>query len=139
MIEKPPTAVTNISRLLARAIIFFNRFRLLRPVAIYLASIHMNYHGRLVDARAKREKEGRDLGWWWLSFVDPDRPAGERFQGVAIVQGHGVASASIQAHNLGINPGGAVQAVELTGDDIPSPALRNRLLGATELKEAGLI
>lgn len=138
MAEKPPATAKQTSRLLADAILLFNRFRLLRPVALFLAAKHMRYHGRLVDARTKREKETRDLGWWWLSFVDPDRPDGKRFQGVAIVEGYGVASASTRAHELGINPGGEVQGVQLTGNDIPASTLRNRLLSMDELKEAGL-
>jgi len=79
------------------------------------------------------------LGWWWLSFIDDRLPEGQRFVGVAIVEGHGVGSATIHADEIGINPGGEVQASELFGDAIPPEALRNRLLSKAELVEADLI
>jgi hypothetical protein len=129
----------NISKALASSAVFCARYRLLRPLALLLAVMHKRYHARLVDIRAKRESASGQAGWWWLSFVDEDMPAGQRFVGVAIVQGHGVASAASRAHELGVNPGGAVKALELSGADIPAPALRNRLLSMDELKEAGLV
>ena len=89
--------------------------------------------------RAAYEAETRPLGWWWLSFVDERRPEGKRFVGVAIVQGYGVASATMNADRPWINPGGATQAFELTGDAIPPETLRNRLLSTAELIEAGLV
>jgi hypothetical protein len=93
----------------------------------------------LVDRLASREARERTLGWWWLSFVDPEKPDGQRFLGVAIVEGSGVASASIKAHALGVNPRGAVKGVPLARDDPPSVELRNRLLNIDELKKAGLV
>ena len=94
---------------------------------------------KLVDDLAAREKAQGENGWWWLSFVDPDRPDGERFLGVAIVEGYGVGSASRRAHELQINPGGEVHAEPLTGDAIPPAEYRNRLLSKSDLEEADLI
>lgn len=54
-----------------------------------------------------------DDGWWWLSFVDPGRPEGDRFLGVAIVPGGNVIQASQFAWTLGINPGGQVAGFPL--------------------------
>lgn len=132
-------AARPISKTLESAAVFFARYRVLRPMALLFASLHKGYHAKLVDARAAREKAAKDLGWWWLSFVDQELPDGHRFLGVAIVEGNGVASASSRAHALGVNPGGSVQAVELTGDGIPSIEWRNRLLNMNELKQAGLV
>lgn len=55
---------------------------------------------------------------WWLSFVDTalaraqgdGQPGGTGFLGVAIVAGATVAAAVREAHRLGCNPGGEVQA-----------------------------
>lgn len=45
---------------------------------------------------AAREAANVPEGWWWLSF------AMNGFLGVCIVRGHGVVSASLEAHRLGI-------------------------------------
>jgi hypothetical protein len=129
----------TISDCLGRTAVFFWRYPFLRPIALRLASLHKSYHAMLVDRLAAREARQRTLGWWWLSFVDPEKPDGQRFLGVAIVEGSGVASASIKAHELGVNPGGAVKGVPLAGDDLPSVELRNRFLNLDELKKAGLV
>jgi hypothetical protein len=86
----------QFSEALAVMAVRLARYRALRPAALLLASIHKNYHAWLVDARAKEEAQHQELGWWWLSFVDPDKPDGQRFLGVTIVQGYGAASASIR-------------------------------------------
>lgn len=57
------------------------------------------------------EKLTQPLVWWWMSFVDNDRPEGDKFVGACIVQAHGVVTAAMQAHDKKCNPGGAVQAV----------------------------
>jgi hypothetical protein len=104
---------------------------------------------------------------WWLSFVDPERPAGERFLGVCLVDidaadaayalavlragrfrhtfrlgAEWLMAATRKAHLLGCNPGGQVQAyrVDVNGVDVEKLALapRNRLMSAAELKERGL-
>jgi hypothetical protein len=128
-----------ISKTLESAAVFFARYRALRPIALLFAALHKSYHVKLVDARAEREEAAKELGSWWLSFVDPERPDGQRFLGAAIVEGYGAASASIRAHELRVNPGGSVQAVELKGDGVPPPGLRNRLLSMNEIKEADLV
>lgn len=52
-------------------------------------------------------------GWMWLSFVDPNKPEGERFLGVAIVPGGNIVQCASNAHDLGINPGGQVAGFPL--------------------------
>ncbi len=72
---------------------------------------------------------------WWLSFVDPELPQGERFLGVVILEATGYVEAIEVAHILGINPGGAVQGSELPPDYAPAAEWRNRLLSAIEIEE----
>ncbi len=45
---------------------------------------------------------------WWLSFVDPDRPEGQRFLGVSIVHADDQIHAVQRAWDLGCNPGGEI-------------------------------
>jgi hypothetical protein len=50
-------------------------------------------------------------GWWYLSFAEPKPPFGRGFLGGAVVEGRGVVSAVLRAHELGINPGGEVRGI----------------------------
>jgi hypothetical protein len=128
-----------LSEKMGRAAIYCYERPALRWIGLLLATAHKRYHAGLVDKRAAREQSSKALGWWWLSFVDAGKPDGQRFLGVAIVEGHGVASAATRAHELGVNPGGEVRGLELTGDGIPPLDMRNRLLAKAELEEADLI
>lgn len=74
---------------------------------------------------------------WWLSFVDPGKPEGKRFLGVAIVRGGGMQEAIQNAWAIGINPGGEVQAVPIPDEHAYDKYL-NRLMAAEELKREGL-
>ena len=85
------------------------------------------------------EVRDQPIRWWWLSFADPKRPAGEQFLGVAIVQGLDVVTAALVAHRLGINPGGQVAGIPLDDDRIPGPEYRERLLSRRELVEGCLV
>jgi hypothetical protein len=69
--------------------------------------------------------------WWWLSFVDEDRPKGKKNLGVCIVSADGVVSAAHEAWKLEINPGGQVAGVHVPR---PPMALRNRLLTPEEAR-----
>ena len=73
---------------------------------------------------------------WWLSFTDPQRPKGERFLGVALVETEEIADlreatkAAIQkAWATGCNPGGEVQTGTLMLDRYDN-AMRVRLARA---------
>jgi len=60
------------------------------------------------------EKErGNEKRWWYLSFVDDDRPKGDRFVGACWVKAGGPTLAIQSAHVYGINPGGQVAFVQL--------------------------
>ena len=91
--------------------------------------------------------------WYWLSFVDPEKPEGERFLGVSIVEisdddpipSFGLSIEEMaekgkvawhffqavgKTHRLGINPGGEVRGELL--DRAPDPAFVGRLLNKAE-------
>src|SRR3954463_3382195 len=46
--------------------------------------------------------------YFWLSFSDPDAPAGHRWLGGTLVTGCDIEQAIENAWRLGVNPGGAV-------------------------------
>jgi hypothetical protein len=54
---------------------------------------------------------------FWLSFCDPERPEGEQFTGVALVEGDGAThdealrDAIRHAWATGCNPGGEIQSI----------------------------
>lgn len=129
----------GFSERLGRLAVFCYQRRALYWLGLLLARMHKGHHAGLMDKSAAHERSSKPLGWYWLSFVEPSAADGQRFLGVAIVEGHGVSSAAIRAHDLEINPGGEVQAVELIGNDIPPPEMRNRLLSREELSAAALI
>ena len=47
-------------------------------------------------------------GWYWLSFCDADRPAGQQFLGACVIRAASHEAAVLTAHALGCNPGGEV-------------------------------
>lgn len=73
---------------------------------------------------------------WWMSFCDPEKPKGQQFLGVCIVEAPGFIHAYQKAWALGINPGGEIQAAQVEG--IPGEYM-NKLLSSAELKAAGLV
>jgi hypothetical protein len=87
---------------------------------------------RRLQAMLGDELRNGEPQWWWLSFVDPDRPEGDRFLGVVIVEARGPTTATQRAHDLGINPGGEVAIVPLPGP--PRPEDRERLLTRAEVQ-----
>lgn len=83
-----------------------------------------------------------DWPWWWLSFADPDRPEGEQFLGVCIVQGTEPAMGFPRATDpiprawqLGLNPGGEVQFHRIPEDRQPPAEWTNRLLDRAECEQ----
>lgn len=97
---------------------------------------------------------------FWLSFVDPARPDGECFLGVAVVDvteedaararlilakrfphalpdAEWIAAATSKAHREGCNPGGEVAGFDLTAQDRQKLAAlpRNRLLSSQDVHE----
>lgn len=72
-----------------------------------------------------------------MSFADPDRPKGQTFLGVVILEAYGFTDAIERSHDEGLNPGGEVRASEVTYEDHPE-ALRNRLLKKSDLAGFGV-
>src|SRR5438094_10123196 len=95
---------------------------------------------------------------FWLSFSDPDRPKGEQFLGVCLVDvtqadadaarrdlarrhpqaqdgAEWLAAAITKAHRLHCNPGGEVMSFEVP-PDVPEAAMypRNQLLSREDLE-----
>ena len=67
--------------------------------------------------------------WWWLSFIDPEHPVGEKFLGAVILQaGPTIESAAKQAWHAGLNPGGEVAGRICPNDLLPPEEYRGRLL-----------
>ena len=71
---------------------------------------------------------------FWLSFCDPDAPEGEQFLGGALVDAADEFSAVVLAHRLGVNPGGEVMMVNITGAPVPEEYV-GRLLSRREIDE----
>lgn len=97
---------------------------------------------------------------YWLSFCDPDRPAGEQFLGVAIIDvtaaqaaaarvvidhqfpahadgAEWIAAATRLAHEMGCNPGGEIGAAAFP-DPVPAALPRGQLLQRGELAALGV-
>lgn len=90
---------------------------------------------RMVVARASFDPADESAAHW-LSFCDPDKPAGSQFLGVAIVRAGALfIHAPMKARFLGVNPGGEVQGYML--DEIGAAAIPaaywNRLLTRDEI------
>lgn len=85
---------------------------------------------RLVE-RVEAEIADPRPSLWWLSFIDPTRPQGERLLGVVVVHDIGPMLAVNKAYDLGVNPGGEVVIMPLPPEfDVP-PEYRHRLLDRT--------
>lgn len=84
---------------------------------------------------------------WWLSFVDPDRPEGQRFLGVTVMDydlPEGVEALRdivelvlTEAWRRQCNPGGAAQVTKLEelADAVTPMTYRNRILMKPEVAE----
>lgn len=92
---------------------------------------------------------------WWLSFADPDRPQGERFLGVSLIEIEDEPGADLRdrikavirkSWATGCNPGGEVQSLELHLDLLSNDkrvvlakAPRHTLLQKADLEHYGFI
>lgn len=89
-------------------------------------------------AAALWRESSEPLGWWYLSFTDPDRPKGTQFLGACVVEARGIAQAIGESHRLGLNPGGEVLPIQVPADKEPVPEVRGRLLSAREARDMEL-
>src|SRR5438477_12296433 len=76
----------------------------------------------------RKRRRLRKLPLMWMSFVDPDKPEGQRFLGVVILRARSVTEGITLAHRLKINPGGEVITVELPPDCPVPEDYKGRLL-----------
>jgi hypothetical protein len=74
------------------------------------------------------EESGAPASWWYLSFVDPERPEGTRWLGALIVKASGFLSAIEGTHLMNLNPGGEVAADEIPYTDAEAEPWAYRLL-----------
>ena len=83
------------------------------------------------------EEATNPIEWFYLSFVDSDRPEGQRFVGGVYLQARGIAHAIDASHTQRLNPGGEVNVLgPLPLDEFEQNVPecdRNRLLSAREL------
>jgi hypothetical protein len=89
---------------------------------------------RSLKARADElllEESQRPEMWWWLSFADD-----EGFLGGVLTRARGFLSAVQKARNLGINPGGEVQGIEIP-EDVPEShkSYADQLLSKQDIEE----
>jgi len=56
------------------------------------------------------------MPFFYMSFCDVDRPAGQKFLGATVIEAADVKAAVTRSHRIGVNPGGEVAIWEL-----PSP------------------
>ena len=88
-----------------------------------------------MNAKIAEEQADGKVEPWFLYFTDLEKPTGQRFLGACIVDAPGFVSAIDRAHELGINPGGAVVAYDTPKHD---PSLRDRLITSdSEMAELG--
>lgn len=72
---------------------------------------------------------------WWLSFIDEDRPEGERFLGAIVVRAKSMPEAVEVTHALGINPGGLVGGLTWANESEPPESYHDRLLSSADIAD----
>ncbi len=73
---------------------------------------------------------------WWMSFCDPERQDGQQFLGVCIIEAPDLIQAMQKAWALGINPGGEIKALQVSG---VSAEYLDKLLSRAEIEASGLV
>jgi hypothetical protein len=76
---------------------------------------------------------------WWLSFADPDKPAGQQFLGACLVEAPAFVLAAFVARARGCNPGGECRGFEIPPDLAREhglgPEVMDRLFSKAELDD----
>jgi hypothetical protein len=90
-----------------------------------------------MNAKMAEEQASGKVEPWFLYFTDLEKSAGQRFLGACIVEAPGFVSVIDRAHQLGINPGGAVVAYDTPKHDL---SFRNRLITSdAEMAQLGYV
>ncbi|MGI4794602.1 MAG: hypothetical protein ACRYG8_11095 [Janthinobacterium lividum] len=77
-----------------------------------------------------------DDPWWWFSFFDIERRAGERFLGAAVVQARSQEIAVMALARFGCDPGGEARCTQIPAElGTPPKLYRERLLGLDEARK----
>lgn len=63
-----------------------------------------------IGTELKKDLKSGVNSLWWLSFCDGETG---KFKGVIIIEAMGFTHAVYKTHNLKINPGGEIQAIEI--------------------------
>lgn len=79
---------------------------------------------------------------WWMSFADPNRPIGQQFLGVVLVDAPSFEAAFMAINAAGINPGGEIQGysnAEAPADELErlAKAPKLTLLSFQQLTDLG--
>lgn len=86
-----------------------------------------------------QEEEQGIFRYLWLSFADPDKPAGSRFLGVVITRALGLVHAVRHLYDIGVNPGGQVLSSEIVSPPPNFHEIEDRLLSKDDLEKYKLI
>ena len=79
-------------------------------------------------AKLLKEESAQPQKWWWLSFADETG-----FLGAVVTRAHGITTAIMKTHSLGINPGGEVAGFELADEMMDTPEGRKHTQFADQL------
>lgn len=71
---------------------------------------------------------------FYMSFADPERPAGTQWLGACVVEADTFIDAVAHARKVGCNPGGEVMGGEVPEERRPSPEFFDRLLTLDDVK-----
>ena len=88
---------------------------------------------------ALKAEEENDEHFWWLSFADGTKPKGTQNLGVVITKAKGMAHAIAKSHELGLNPGGGIQACTFSHKLIEGKDCCDKLLTRDDLRRLDLI
>jgi len=86
--------------------------------------------------KLETEKEENAMKCMWLSFCDTDKPEGEQFLGVIIINCLGLSHAILETHEMGINPNGEIMSSVVNMADYKLEHF-NKLLSKADLIEYG--
>lgn len=82
------------------------------------------------------EADDGPMGWWILSFTDPELPNGQQHLGTALVEARNEIMAMQRTWDLGINPGGQISIVgPILGEHIPPEHRPNELLQRADIDD----
>jgi hypothetical protein len=76
------------------------------------------------------------MSYWWMSFVDKNKPKGSKFLGALIIKAENKYDVLVKSWTLGLNPGGDVQFYKIPEEyesRIPAEWIETRILNKEEI------